>query len=278
MQENTENKTSSKAIISESTKKKTKNPKTNRLKAKLLSTYYGNPMKDMKLIAVTGTTGKVEVAHFVHEILKEAGQPVAIFAAPGKFKISALYKFLSEAWKAGANYVVVTAPIEALNEGVFSELPVHVAAVTNFRAGRLSFNNDVEEEFAASTADVVEPEANFANGEEYYEAVAKLFQNTPDYVILNRDDETFDQFVDFAGKSGTLLYGTDRTSHIQIVNSKLYRKGVEATLNIGGTRFTAASFLTGMPAVSYMACATAVADALHIAPEKITEGLANYEP
>lgn len=257
--------------------KKTKS-KSSRLKAKLLSAYYGNPMKDMKMITVTGTTGKTEVAHFVHEILKEAGQPVAIFAAPTKFKISALYKFLSEAWKAGANYVVVTAPIEAVNEGVFDELPVHVAAVTNFRAGRLTFMSDAEEEFASSTADDVAPEATFSNAEEYWEAVSKLFQKAPEYVVLNRDDENFDQFIDFAGTAGTLLYGTDRTSHIQVVNSKLYKKGVEATLNIGGTRFAVASYLTGMPAVSYMACAAAVGDALHVSPEKITEGIANYEP
>lgn len=269
------------AFSSEKSKKTTnktgKKPKNNRLKAKFLSTYYGNPMKDMKLIAITGTTGKTEVAHLVHEILKEAGQPVAIFAAPAKFKMSALYKFLSEAWKAGANYVVVTAPIEAVNDGVFAELPVHIAALTNFRSGRLTFNNDIEEELATSTADAVEPEATFTNVEDYREAAAKLFQNAPDFVILNRDDENFEQFADFAGRDGTLLYGTDRTSHIQIVNSKLYKKGVEATLSIGGTRFTVASFLTGLPAVSYMACAATVADALHIAPEKITEGIANYE-
>lgn len=225
-----------------------KSGKTGHLKAKLLATYYGHPMKDMKMIAVTGTNGKVEVAHFVHEILKAAGQPVAIFAAPEKFKISTLYKFLSEAWKAGANYVVVTAPAEALESGVFADLPVQVAALTDFESG------------------------------DNFDATAKLFQSAPNYVILNHDDLNFSQFMDFAGTDGTLLYGTDRASHIQIVNSKQYKKGVEATLNIGGNRFTVASFLTGEPAVAYMACATAVADALHIAPEKITDGLANYSP
>ena len=29
-----------------------------KFKAKLLKSYYGNPIKDMKLIAITGTTGK----------------------------------------------------------------------------------------------------------------------------------------------------------------------------------------------------------------------------
>ena len=52
--------------------------KTQKLKAKLLKSYYGNPMKDMKLIAITGTTGKTTVAHYVHEILRASGEQVAV--------------------------------------------------------------------------------------------------------------------------------------------------------------------------------------------------------
>ena len=65
---------------------------------------------------------------------------------------------------------------------------------------------------------------------------------------------------------------------MQIVKSQLYKKGAEASLAIGNTEFTVATFLTGEPVVSYMAAATAIADALHITPEKIAEGIANYDP
>ncbi len=252
--------------------------KAGRLKAKLLSTYYGNPLKDMKLIVITGTTGKIEVAHYVHEILKASGQPVAIFAAPGTFKLSTLYKFFSEAWKAGANYVVVTASPETIATNIFATLPVHVAALTNLRTNRLTMVNEQEETYASSTQDLVSPETTFKSAESYRDAAFMLFSNSPDYVVTNRNDVNFDYFANVAGTSGTLLYGSDRTSHIQITSSKLYRKGTEATLNIGGNRFVVASFLTGEPVISYMACAAAIADALHIAPEKITEGIAEYDP
>ena len=102
------------------------------MKAKLLKSYYGNPVKDMKLIAITGTTGKTTVAHYVHEILKAAGEQVAVLASDQPFKMGMLHKFLSDAWKAGANYVVVTMPAESLGDNVFYGLPVHVAAMTNF--------------------------------------------------------------------------------------------------------------------------------------------------
>lgn len=230
--------------------------KTGKLKAKILSSYYGRPIKDMKLVCVTGTTGKVEVANFVHEILKATGQPVAILASEDQIKLGALHKFLSTAWKAGANYVVVTAPAQSLEKDVFFGLPVHVAALTNYVPA--SLDDAKPAEFAAS------------------EGI--LFDMEPDYVVLNRDDANYTDFADFAGKDATLTYGSDRFSNIQIVRSKLYKQGTEAELAIGNSNFTVASFLTGEPIVSYMACATAIADALHITPEKIAEGIANYDP
>ena len=42
--------------------------KRQKLHARVLKSYYGNLMRDMKLIAITGATGKVTVAHYVHEI------------------------------------------------------------------------------------------------------------------------------------------------------------------------------------------------------------------
>lgn len=235
---------------------KSANTKTGKLKAKLLSTYYGHPIKDMKLICITGTAGTVEVANYVHEILKAAGQPVAILASESPFKVGALHKFLSTAWKAGANYVVVTAPAKSLEKDVFIGLPVHIAALTNFVPASLDAPSAKE----------------YVSGEE------TLFNMEPDFVILNRDDANYQVFTHFAGREGTITYGSDRFSNIQISNSKLYRKGTEAELMIGSSNFTVATFLTGEPYVSYMAAATAIGDALHITPEKIAEGIANYDP
>lgn len=232
-----------------------KGKKSVKLKAKFLSTYYGHPIKDMKLICITGSTGKTEVANFVHEILKAAGQPCAVLASETEIKIGALHKFLSQSWKAGANYVIVTAPAESLEKDVFYGLPVHAAALTNFVPSGLS-----------------DP-----TSEEYLGAEGTLFKMEPEYIVLNRDDAHYQEFTNFAGTKATLTYGSDRFSNVQIVSSKLYKKGVEAELAIGTTKFTVASFLTGEPVVSYMACATAIADALHVTPEKIAEGIANYE-
>ena len=62
-----------------------------RAKVKLLASYYGHPARDLKLICVTGSTGKSTVAHFVHEILRAASQPAAILASDQAIKATVLY-------------------------------------------------------------------------------------------------------------------------------------------------------------------------------------------
>ena len=228
--------------------------RSQRARAKFLSSYYGNPVRDLKLICITGTTGKSTVAHFVHEILRAAGQHVAVLASDSEIKVGALHKFISEAWKAGASYVVVTAPADSLKNNFFYGLPVNVAALTDFVPANLD---------APTVADFLASETT-------------LFKMNPKIVILNEDDAHYPDFSHFIGKESNYTYGTTRTSTIRIDRAKLYKKGVEADLSIGSSRFTVASFLTGEPVISYMACAAAIATALHVSTEVIAEGIANY--
>ena len=228
--------------------------RSQKLKARLLRSYYGNPTKDMKLIAITGTTGKTTVAHFVHEILRVTGEQVAVLASDQPFKMGVLHKFLSDAWKAGANYVIVTVPAEGLRDNVFYGLPVELAAMTNF--------------VTAGLKDMTP--------EEYIESEKTLFTMKPNLVALNHDDINYDTFKDFRGTKDTIDFGMTGTG-VKILNSKLYNKGTEATRSIRSEIETIASFIPGETTVSYMASAVAIGVLLGIDTEKIIEGIANYE-
>ncbi len=229
--------------------------KRQKIRAKILKTYYGNPMRDMKLIAITGTTGKTTVAHYVHEILRSTDEKVAVLASDQPFKVGMLHKFLSDAWKAGANYVVVTVPAEGLRDNVFYGLPITVAAMTNFLTTGLK---DMEPK-------------------EYLDNEKTLFDMKPEIVVLNQDDINYDTFSEFKGKEKIVTYGQS-SDDVKILNSKLYNKGTEATLSIKSEVFNVASFIPGETTVSYMACAAAIANALGINNEKITDGIAEYMP
>lgn len=226
-----------------------------KVKAKLLKSYYGNPAKDMKVIAITGTTGKVTVAHYVHEILRASGEQVAVLASDQPFKMSMLHKFLSDAWKAGANYVIVTVPAEGLRDNIFYGLPVNVAAMTNFVTAGL---HDIEPE-------------------EYLENEKTLFDMKPEIVVLNSDDLNYDTFAGFKGSKETIVFGQSGAD-VKILNSKLYPKGTEATLSIKSEVISVATFITGETAVSYMACAAAIASGLGISTDNIIDGIAEYNP
>ncbi len=243
----------------ENTAKSPAKPKRFRLeraKVKLLASYYGHPARDLRLICITGSTGKSTVAHYVHEILRAASQPVAILASDQALKATTLHKFLNDAWKAKATYAVITAPASALGNETFYGLPIHAAALTDFVPSSLT-DTDLNT---------------------YLEAKSTLFRMNPDVVILNRDDAHYPEFSTFRGATETLTYGASSDSNMRIDHSRLYRKGTEANLMFNNRMFTVASFLTGEPTVSYMACAAAIATALNIAPATIAEGIANYEP
>ena len=226
-----------------------------KVKAKLLKSYYGNPAKDMKVIAITGTTGKVIVAHYVHEILRASGEQVAVLASDQPFKMGVLHKFLSDAWKAGANYVIVTVPAEGLRDNIFYGLPVNVAAMTNFVTAGL---HDMEPE-------------------EYLESEKTLFDMKPEIVVLNGDDLNYDTFAEFKGSKETVVFGQSGAD-VKILNSKLYPKGTEATLSLKSEVISVATFITGETAVSYMACAAAIASGLGISTDNIIDGIAEYNP
>ena len=226
-----------------------------KIKAKLLKSYYGNPLKDMKLIAVTGSTGASTVAHYVHEILRAMNEQVAVLISDQEFKMSMLHKFLSDAWKAGANYVVVTVPPEGLANNVFYGLPIHVAAMTNF--------------VTAGLKDMTP--------EEYLDCEKTLFDMKPEITVLNSDDVNYPAFEGFKGSKLTVVYG--HTGHdVKILNSKLYPKGTEATISVNSDVMTVATFVPGETAVSYMACAVAIAKGLGIAEHRIIDGIAEYNP
>lgn len=227
-----------------------------RTKVKLLAAYYGHPARDLRLICITGSTGKSTVAHFVHEILRAASQPVAILASDREIKASVLHKFLNDAWKAKATYAIVTAPATALSNETFYGLPIYVAALTDFVPSGL---NDID-----------------INA--YLEAKSTLFRMDPEVVVLNRDDLHYPDFANFRGKNETITYGASSDSDLRIDYSKLYRKGSEASFSIGTKTYTVASFLTGEPTISYMACAAAIATSLNLSSDVIAEGIANYDP
>lgn len=233
-------------------------PKLQKSKAKLASTFYGNPAKNLKIIAVTGTTGKDTVAHLVHKILLAHKIPTALILSPSSSSLTHanLQKLLAKSSENGASHVVVETPADALRKHIFHGVPIHIATLTS----------------------LLPPQPGYIDGNDYQTDKSILFSYEPQFIALNRDDPSFDHFTKFPAKTASVNYGQHRDATTRINRSKLYKKGTEANLTINGSSFDVATFVSGEQAVAYMAAAATVAALLDIPVDAIIDGIASYEP
>jgi UDP-N-acetylmuramoyl-L-alanyl-D-glutamate--2,6-diaminopimelate ligase len=150
--------------------------------------------KNMKIIGVTGTSGKSTTADFITRILEEAGNKVATQSSirfkiadkewenkykmtmPGRFVIQ---KFLKQAKRAACKYVV----LEVTSQGI-----------EQFRHKFINFDCAI---FTNLTPEHIESHGGFGN---YRKAKLKLFKATKNIHVINTDDENAKYFLDVPAK------------------------------------------------------------------------------
>ena len=228
-------------------------PKLQKAKAKFFKTYYSNPAKDLKIIAITGTNGRDIAAHYMQEIIKLRDSRVGLIIDPKS--TSSLYKQLYKIWKTGSDFAVVSIESSALANHLFYGIPIHVAIITD----------DIG---TGTTPETYLPD----------DAKAILFNTSPDFSILNRNDPSYRAFVDYPAKTATFSYGTNHAADLKVVPGKVYKCGTEATISYIGERFDVATYLTDPQVCNYMAAAAMAAFALGFNSDNIVDGIADYEP
>jgi len=241
------------------------------VRAKTISRAYGHPARKLKVIAITGTNGKTTTANYLNEILKTAGQKTCMFSTAvieiaGKRELNrmnltvppvkTLQKFFSDAVKAGAEYCIIEAPSQTLQQKKLLGVPIFMAIMTNLTEDHLDYHKNMEN---------------------YAAAKAILFQSEPTYIVLNRDDSYFDYYNQYRAKSAKVSYGKNPAADFHIDRAKLYKAGVEAFVSRGNTHFELATYIPGEFNVYNMTAATAAASLLNIPPETIADGIASLE-
>jgi UDP-N-acetylmuramoyl-L-alanyl-D-glutamate--2,6-diaminopimelate ligase len=150
--------------------------------------------KKIKIIGVTGTSGKSTTCDFITRILEEAGNKVASISSirfkigekewenkykmtmPGRFVIQ---KFLKQAKDAGCNFVV----LEVTSEGI-----------RQFRHKFINFDTAV---FTNLSPEHIESHGGFEN---YRNEKLKLFRATKNIHVINTDDENSKYFWDIPAR------------------------------------------------------------------------------
>lgn len=241
-------------------------------RVRLMSARYGNPAKNLKIIAVTGTNGKTTTVNYINEILKEAGLKTAMFSTAvielaGKRQVNDLnatvastrhmQEFFRDAKRADVDYVVLEITSHSLQQHKLDGIPIEVAIMTNLTQDHLDYHKTMEN---------------------YAAAKSKLFSGEPKFIVLNRDDAWFDYFNQFVAGAQKITYGEHEEAEARIEYVKLYKKGSEATVVIDHqTKLHLATALPGKFNIYNMTAAAATAYVLGMKLTNIVEGIANLE-
>ena len=157
---------------------------------------YGFPgyNKNIKIIAVTGTSGKSTTTDLICRILEEAGFNVASFSTV-RFKIG------KQEWK---NELKMTMPgrmkvqkflKQAINEKCqFAVLEVSSEGIRQFRHKFINFDSVI---FTNLSPEHIESHGGFEN---YRNEKLKLFKTTKNIHVINIDDKNAEYFLDIPAK------------------------------------------------------------------------------
>ena len=129
----------------------------NRSLGRLADRFYAQPSRALKVIAITGTSGKTSVAHYIAqalEVLKH--QPVGLMGTLGlgtQGKLSnpglttpdclSVHRTLAEFRDQGARHVVMEASSHALIQGRLQGVRVDTAVFTNLSRDHLDYHRDM---------------------------------------------------------------------------------------------------------------------------------------
>jgi len=243
-----------------------------RSRVKLVSARYGNPAKNLRVIAVTGTNGKTTTACFINEILKEAGMTTAMFTTAvievaGVSQLNDLnatvglttrmQQFFRDAKKAKVDYVILEVTSHALHQHKLATVPIEAAVMTNLTQDHLDYHKTMGA---------------------YAAAKGKLFASNPSYIVLNHDDEWFEFFNQFPASDQKITYGASDDAEAKINKVTLYRRGSEAEVVIDHqTNLLLTTALPGKFNVYNMVAAAATAYVLGVKLRDIVEGVANLD-
>ncbi len=195
-------------------------------RVKAVTVRHGNPAKNLRVIAVTGTNGKTTTVNYLNNILKHAGYKTAMFSTAvieinDQSKINDLnvtvattdemQRFFKQAKQAKVDFVVLEVTSHALHQHKLATVPIEMAIMTNLTQDHLDYHKTMDK---------------------YAQAKSILFKNSPQFIVLNKDDEWYKYFDKFQAKNQKITYGKNKSADAVITKVKSYTDGNVADIAI----------------------------------------------
>ncbi len=232
--------------------------------AVLCGNHFGNPARRLKLVGVTGTSGKTTVTFLIKSILQQAGKKVGLMGTihneigelefpakhttPDPYQLHAMLERMAEA---GCEYVAMEASSHALDQHRLDGCLFDVGVFTNLSQDHLDYHITMENYFAAKK---------------------KLFSMTK-AAVVNLDDPKGEELARELGPE-TITFSTCRD------DATLTAKNISSTVR--GSSFLIVGeqiiertrvAMPGKFSVSNAMAAAAACYALGLAPGDIARGL-----
>lgn len=170
-------------------------PDTRAALNRLFAAYYGYPASGMKLLGVTGTSGKTSTAFLLHDLLERLGKKTGLIGTvkclagslelpsnqttPEPEELQRLFRLMADA---GCEYAVMEVSSQALAQGRVDGCRFEAAGFTNFSQDHLDYHGSMQA---------------------YLDAKKPLFAMTA-HTVTNADDAHGAEAVErFAGKALT---------------------------------------------------------------------------
>jgi len=196
-----------------------------RVNGEIVSRFYGEPGKSLKIIGVTGTDGKTSVTHLLTQALGQLGKSTASIGTLG-YGIGnelqptthttpdtvTLQTYLHEFQRRGCEYVVMEVSSHALEQYRVSGCHFDIAVLTNLGRDHLDYHEDMEQ---------------------YAAAKARLFRDFDLTArVLNADDELGRSLSEELEAEGMIRYsrvakGKDASAEVYILHSEVTDRGLD---------------------------------------------------
>lgn len=247
-----------------------------KIMAIIATVYYRFPSRKIKVIGVTGTSGKSTTVELIQHLLHQGGKKTASLSTiqfkfgdtihPNEtlrttLKPAFLQKKLRQLVNEGYEYVVLEVSSHAIDQNRIWGIDFDIAVITNvFDNEHLDYHPDFEHYLATKVRLVELLNQGYRK------------QNTPKISIINNDNENADAFLEkTADKVWT--FGHKTSADVRAEHIELSANGLSFSLRLPNKTLQVQAPMVGLYNAENLLAAIATAVSVGISPHKITEAL-----
>lgn len=189
---------------------------------RIAAKFYHYPSRQLKLIGVTGTSGKTSCTHFLAQVLNYLQIPCGLIGTLGYGILPALtptllttedaitlQKILNQLLKQGAKAVAMEVSSHSLEQGRVKELSFLISIFTNLSQDHLDYHKTMDDYFAAKK---------------------KLFFQS-EYAVINMDDPYGEKlYADLSLKKIITYAINNKKAAIRVLEKKITAEGINAAI------------------------------------------------